>query len=537
VRAQPATLRVAMRAGCCHRPRALRKLAHAGVVLVVPTCATDTENSTVITGLSEDTAYGVWFAAEDGFFNLQTAATNVSIATAADTDAPAWVAGYPQADAPRTDGFTVRATIDEDGTAWYVVLTNNAPQPSPVNVRNGFGAGGAPAVLNDSMSLIANVESNALITGLSQSTDYDVWLVAEDGVNNLQAAATRVDITTAADTNAPIWAAGYPQVDTPTTNGFTVRAQIDEDGTAYYVVLADGAGSPSPEQVKAGNDSSDSPALISGSLVLSANTQSNAVLTGLSLNTAYNVWFVAEDGVPNLQGAATNLGVTTAIDPTDAVVLVYSNSWDNITVNSGATGQVNTFAGLNLDDSANFLVLAVPGESADVISASFGGVAMTLAKTFNQSYTRAELYTLANPNTAAGQTLSIVADGDSGFSGGYSPQIFAFSRVASVGADAQVGAGSAGTYSLDFGSVEAGSYLIMAGSVNGSTISFMAPASDLFASTGDHVLGWAAKSGGESVAAATDPKTVEVYANSRVAAIGIELIRQGPPVGTLFQFR
>jgi len=37
VRALPATLRVAMRAGCSHRPRGLRRLAHAGVVPLAAT--------------------------------------------------------------------------------------------------------------------------------------------------------------------------------------------------------------------------------------------------------------------------------------------------------------------------------------------------------------------------------------------------------------------------------------------------------------------------------------------------------------------
>ena len=490
----------------------------------------------MITGLSLGTAYDVWFVAEDVETNLQTTATNVNITTASDTASPSWLATYPQVDTPVMDGFTVRAQIDEDGTAYYVVLTNNAPQPASTNVMNGVAAGGLPAVTNGSMALTADTENSAVITGLSSGTAYDVWFVAEDVLFNLQATATNVNITTAADTIAPAWATGYPKVDTPTPEGFTVRAEIDEDGVAYYVVVSAGANAPSNTQVKNGQNGNGSAALKSGSLVLTVDVENSAVVTGLSPSRDYDVWFVAEDSVPNLQPTATRVRVTRAIDPADAVSLVSSNLWDNITVNGGVSGQEDTFTGIDLDDSANFLVLAVPGESADVTAASFGGASMTLAKAYNQSYTRVELYTLQNPNTAPDQTLSIVANGDSRFDGGYSPQIFAFCRVGGVGSTAQVGANGAGTYPLDFGGVEAGSYLIMAGSANGSTISFLAPASDLFASTGTHTLGWSAKTGGEAIGVATDPKTVEVYADNRIAAIGIELIRQ-PPQGTVFIFR
>jgi len=113
------------------------------------------------------------------------------------------------------------------------------------------------------------------------------------------------------DTTPPNWIATWPQVDGVTATGGTARAQIDEDGTAYYVVLADGAAAPSSAQVEAGNDAGDSPALQSGSIALTATTEGTDAISGLTENTAYDVYFVAKDGVPNLQASPVPVEITT----------------------------------------------------------------------------------------------------------------------------------------------------------------------------------------------------------------------------------
>ncbi len=86
---------------------------------------------------------------------------------------------------------------------------------------------------------------------------------------------------------------------------------VDEDGAAYYVVVADNDGDPSVAQVKAGQDSGGSAALKSGTITLTANTESNAVVGGLSASTAYDVYLVARDDFNNDQASVTKVDVTT----------------------------------------------------------------------------------------------------------------------------------------------------------------------------------------------------------------------------------
>jgi autotransporter-associated beta strand protein len=113
------------------------------------------------------------------------------------------------------------------------------------------------------------------------------------------------------DTTPPLWSDGWPLVDTATSSGFSAHAKTNENGSAYYVVLANDASAPSAAQVKAGQDSAGAAAPSKGTLTLTANTEAVSPVTGLAPDTSYDVWFVAEDAVPNLQASPVKIDVTT----------------------------------------------------------------------------------------------------------------------------------------------------------------------------------------------------------------------------------
>lgn len=206
-----------------------------------------------------------------------------------------------------------------------------------------------------------------------------------------------------------------------------------------------------------------------------------------------------------------------------AVTLLGSNILSNVSVGAGVT-QTNMFTGIDIHDSANMLVLAIPGESADVISASFGGTPMNLTKAFVQSvYAKVRFFTLSNPNTAEGQTLSLVANNPT-LSGGYSPQLYAFSNVDGIGDTPQAGNAGAATVTLDFGAVTNNAYLLITAVANGTgNLSFEAPAIDLTGPINGNG-GWEGRTAGESISADAGIKTVGVTSAQRVAAIGLELL-------------
>jgi len=154
-------------------------------------------------GFVLDTAFGA-----DGWqINSDSVQVQFS-STGSDITPPSWVLTWPKADTATTSGFTVRARTDENGTAYYVVVVNGAPAPSAAEVKAGTAAGGGAALKNGSFPLAANFENTAPVTGLSANTPYDLYIVAEDAVPNLQTAAQLVDISTIS--HYTDWANGFP---------------------------------------------------------------------------------------------------------------------------------------------------------------------------------------------------------------------------------------------------------------------------------------------------------------------------------------
>lgn len=156
-------------------------------------------------------------------------------------------------------------------------------------------------------SLILQIKQNTVIEDL-----------AGNDLNTTSAIPDDTTITVNAETTPPEWIAGWPQAFPLSSTSISARARINEAGTVYYVVLADGATAPTAAQVKAGNDASNSPALRSGNLVLIADTEGTAPVAGLATDSAYDVYFVAEDAVANLQASPAMAGVSlssSAVEP------------------------------------------------------------------------------------------------------------------------------------------------------------------------------------------------------------------------------
>lgn len=104
------------------------------------------------------------------------------------------------------------------------------------------------------------------------------------------------------DTTAPTWTAVPAPSGTAGTNTASISFTLNEAGTVFWKVMANGAEAPSSSQVTNDNNfrlaSSGEPGTID--------------LTGLNANTAYDVFVVAKDNAGNLQAAPVKVDITTA---------------------------------------------------------------------------------------------------------------------------------------------------------------------------------------------------------------------------------
>ena len=149
------------------------------------------------------------------------------------------------------------------------------------------------------------------------------------------------------DTTAPIFENGTPNGSSVTTTGFTLSTDIDEAGTIYYVIVADGASAPTSSEVKNGTGSGGTSAVTSGNAVVNSGAfNNNFNVLSLSPGTSYDVYTTAQDdeGSPNLQVSPSIIDITTlanlaTISTTAASSITTASATlaGNATANGGAS--------------------------------------------------------------------------------------------------------------------------------------------------------------------------------------------------------
>ena len=110
-----------------------------------------------------------------------------------DVLAPEFVSGYPNIDSFTSSSFVMNVKLNEEGKVYFVVLADNADVPSIEAVKAG-----TDAIVAGSFD-IATEEIAHEVVGLTKTTYYDVYLVAEDDnepVANTSAAVTKLEVKT-----------------------------------------------------------------------------------------------------------------------------------------------------------------------------------------------------------------------------------------------------------------------------------------------------------------------------------------------------
>jgi hypothetical protein len=93
---------------------------------------------------------------------------------------------------------------DEAGTTYYVVVQEESGEPSVSQITNGNSADGSRARESGSFSITANTEQSSTISGLSEYTRYDVYVVVEDEAGNTNKASRLDELTDSVSATFPI---------------------------------------------------------------------------------------------------------------------------------------------------------------------------------------------------------------------------------------------------------------------------------------------------------------------------------------------
>lgn len=248
--------------------------------------------------------------------------------------------------------------------------------------------------------------------------------------------------------SAPVFQNGTPTVSNISENSATLNADLDIEGTVYYVVVSDGANPPpTPAQVKAGQNYGGVIVQEAGSFDTSGTTATQTI-TGLSDGTAYDLYVVAEDEYGTLQDASTtsefvtktafdsdgNLTAASGVSEPVAISTTRNSAADAIDVfdfalsdGSSGDGLAMTVSEIRVNVSGNStgaerakVTWSLDGPDASNVTGSynngtdtitFTGLNISVADDTSEIYTVNAYY---NDNTGIvdGRTIVLSVDGD-----------------------------------------------------------------------------------------------------------------------------
>jgi len=222
--------------------------------------------------------------------NFQPIATTT--APVADTTAPTFVTTYPKSTAITASSFSIQVQLNEIGTAYLIVVPNGTAAPTSQQVKDGTASG---SILSRSIAVTAaNTTATMNATGVSDATNYDVYVVAEDDEStpNLQSSPVKVDVLTTASSG-------------DTTPPGTVTGLASPSKTDTTVDLA-WNGSPDNVDIVV-----PTYRIFLDGIFNNQVTTTSGQVTGLTALTAYSFTVSAVDTAGNESAQSTALPITT----------------------------------------------------------------------------------------------------------------------------------------------------------------------------------------------------------------------------------
>lgn len=249
---------------------------------------------------------------------------------------PKWAAGYPKTGTIGTAFAEVLVKSDSAGTVYYAVLPNDAPIPSVTEIIDENIVG---SLINGSTDMAADTELFIKCEGLSENTDYDIYVVAKDYALPPVAQETVIKLEV-----RTLWDVQSPKI-TKQPEGKTLNA----GETALLSIQATGSGALSYQWYKNSKPDTDGMELIEG-----ANSSTYNAPTGFGGTTYYLCDITNTDKTATGIKAASVLSTIVAVTVRKALTVLGIVVNDKVYDGTKAA-QVNTdlvvLNGVNAEDS------------------------------------------------------------------------------------------------------------------------------------------------------------------------------------------
>lgn len=266
--------------------------------------------SQAVSGLEIDTSYILSAVLVDSRGD-QSPVKSVYFTTPDDSK-PDFASGYPKASTIEDTYVDFDVATTKTCTLYWAVYKKGMTAPTINEFKDGslsgaidFGTRKMVRSEEDSIRM-GNVIETAK-NALAELTDYDAYFFLTDTVNN--SAIKKISFTTA-DRTPPEFLANYPRISKIDKTALTGEAAINEDGKIYWAIVKHGVEYPVENAALSDDEARELDyklqimnglySLKNGSFSAKENTASSFNMSGLDAETAYDIYFVAEDDSGNL---------------------------------------------------------------------------------------------------------------------------------------------------------------------------------------------------------------------------------------------
>ncbi len=274
----------------------------------------NTKLSQKISGLQIDTSYVLSAVLVDSRGDYSVVKSVYF--TTPDNSKPAFASGYPKASTIEDTYVDFDVATTKTCTLYWAIYKKGMPAPTANDFKDGSLSG---AIDSGTLKMIRSEEDNIRMgseietakEALEEMTEYDAYFFLTDTVND--SSVTKVSVKTA-DRTPPEFLTNYPRISKIEAKALTGEGAINENGKVYWAIVKHGADYPVVNtgitddeareldkklQIKGGMY-----ALSSGSFSAKENIAQSFNMRNLEAETAYDIYFVAEDTSGNLSKIA-----------------------------------------------------------------------------------------------------------------------------------------------------------------------------------------------------------------------------------------
>lgn len=283
----------------------------------IKAAASNTDYTAKLSGLTSDGSYYLSAMLVDA--RGQHSPVKLAAFTTPDNSTPNFAAGYPYLSKITNNAAQVTVMPTKTCRLYYALLPQNASAPTAKDFKASAVSGNLGFGMVD---VTKNVPSVFYVNSkpLSELAGYDLYLWLTDVDDGNSSAVKKISFTTV-DKTPPTFLTS-PTVTGVKDTSVSLTAALNETGTIYWVAVKEGTQYPKPFANQAVSPALDSDAaklqvangmnaLKAGKVSAAAGKSVAITISGLTSESAYDVYYLAQDKAGNYSAAVGKLTVHT----------------------------------------------------------------------------------------------------------------------------------------------------------------------------------------------------------------------------------